>query len=135
MFWEYLWCLSLPASFLALRAIKHNCIKNISLYIKWIVVLGVLPVIYGFISYLPDVYTVLSGSSTKNVQMWRVSVILPKTMSIYTYNIVFVLQNFSYGLLWYSFLTCAIQIHGFEIYFALNLKSAWTARGTAQKKK
>ncbi|XP_022163535.1 protein jagunal [Myzus persicae] len=115
LLWEYLWCLSLPASFLALRAIKHNCIKNISFYIKWIISFGVLPVVYGFFTYLPEVYTFITESpSTESIQLWR---------------------NFPYGILWYIFIAIAVQIHGFSIYFAQNLKKAWTARGTAQKKK
>lgn len=76
LLWEYLWCLSLPASFLALRAIKHNCVKNISFYIKWIILFGVLPVVYGFFSYLPDVYTFITESPNENIQLWRVSIIL-----------------------------------------------------------
>lgn len=76
LLWEYLWCLSLPASFLALRAIKHNCVKNISFYIKWIISFGVLPVVYGFFNYLPDVYTFITESPNESVQLWRVSIIL-----------------------------------------------------------
>jgi hypothetical protein len=114
LLWEYLWCLSLPASFLALRAIKHNCVKNISFYIKWIILLGVLPVVYAFFSYLPDVYTFITESPTESIQLWR---------------------GFPYGILWYVFIAVAVQIHGFSINFAQNLKRAWTARGTAQKKK
>lgn len=74
LLWEYLWCLSLPASFLALRAIKHNCVKNISYYIKWIILLGVLPVVYAFFNYLPDVYTFITEHPTESIQLWRVSI-------------------------------------------------------------
>lgn len=49
--------------------------------------------------------------------------------------LVFIFQNFPYGILWYIFIALAVQIHGFSIHFALNLNKAWTARGTAQKKK
>jgi len=83
LLWEYLWCLSLPASFLALRAIKHNCVKSISFYIKWIILFGVLPVIYGFFCYLSDVYTFITESPTKSIQLWRVSVTEIKEIIIY----------------------------------------------------
>ncbi|XP_050521681.1 protein jagunal [Daktulosphaira vitifoliae] len=114
LFWEYLWCLSLPASFLALRAIKHNCVRNISLYIKWIILLGILPVVYAFFYYLSDVYKFITESPNDSILKWR---------------------NFPYGILWYIFIALAVQIHGFSIHFASNLKTAWVARGTAQKRK
>ncbi|XP_050441786.1 protein jagunal [Adelges cooleyi] len=114
LLWEYLWCFSLPASFLALSAVKHNCVRNISLYIKWIVLLGILPVVYAFFYYLTDVYTFITEHPSDSVLKWR---------------------DFPYGILWYIFIALAVQIHGFSIHFASNLKSAWTARGSTQKKK
>jgi len=92
--------LSLPASFLALRAIKHNCIKNISFYIKWIVAFGVLPVIYGFFIYLPDVYTFITKSpSTESIQLWRVSILLLNCYLFICTKIIFSIAEFP---LWYT---------------------------------
>jgi hypothetical protein len=76
LLWEYLWCLSLPASIYALRAIKHNSVQNISLYIKWIIALGILPVVYAFFTYLPDVYTFITESPNESIQLWLVSIML-----------------------------------------------------------
>lgn len=78
MFWEYLWLMSMPASFLALHAIKHNCVGNISLYMKWIIVTGILPVVYAFFTYLPDVYSYITESPNESIQLWRVSIMLSR---------------------------------------------------------
>lgn len=37
-----------------------------------IVILGILPAVYGFIYYFPDVWVFLTTSETKDIHMWQV---------------------------------------------------------------
>lgn len=135
LLWEYLWCLSLPASFLALRAIKHNCVKNISLYIKWIISLGILPVIYCFFCYLPDVYTFITESPYENVQLWRVSIMLPKRC-LFTYVLIFFsILEFS---IWYTLVhiyCCCYTNPRFLNIFCTEFEKCLDCQGYSSKKK
>lgn len=47
--------------------------------------------------------------------------------------ILFPLQGLPYGLLWYAFVLVGMQIHGFSLYFAWNLITAWNAKNQSKR--
>uniref|UniRef100_A0A1B0DLX8 Uncharacterized protein n=1 Tax=Phlebotomus papatasi TaxID=29031 RepID=A0A1B0DLX8_PHLPP len=54
LWWEYIWCLSILTTFMGLSAAKGNRIRDMQKYIIALVVLGILPLIYGLIYYMSD---------------------------------------------------------------------------------
>ncbi|KPJ03444.1 Protein jagunal [Papilio xuthus] len=117
LWWEYIWCLSLLLSFLALAAIKRNNITNLRRYMYGIVFLGFGPLLYGLVYYCGDVWRYLTkdedeDTSEMDIELW---------------------QGFPYGLLWYAFIFLACQVHFFQLYFCTALLKAWRARGALRK--
>lgn len=112
LWWEYLWCLSIFASFLGLSATRRNRIKTMKNYMLGIGILGFGTTIFATIYYFSDVWTYVTTGDTENIQMW---------------------QGYPYGMLWYAFILAAYQVHFFSLYFAWNLITAWRARGAAKK--
>ncbi|XP_033227675.1 protein jagunal [Belonocnema kinseyi] len=106
--WEWIWCSSLPFSYLGLKAIKENGIKRIKQYMMSVILLCFCPILYALIYYSKDVWNYLSTDEAKNIQLW---------------------QGLPYGLLWYGFILLASQVHSFSLYFSWNLLSAWKAKG------
>jgi len=109
--WEYWWCISLAVAFIGLSSIRKNNVQYLQVYIGGTIANGIVPVLLGFFVYFSDVWTYVNTRETKNIQTW---------------------QGYPYSLLWYAFLFVALQIHGFSIYFASQLVSAWRLKGTAR---
>ncbi|XP_014364323.2 protein jagunal [Papilio machaon] len=117
LWWEYIWCLSLLLSFLALAAIKRNNITNLRRYMYGIVFLGFGPLLYCLIYYCGDVWRYLTKDEDEDIseidiELW---------------------QGYPYGLLWYAFIFLASQVHFFQLYFCTSLLKAWRARGALRK--
>ncbi|XP_019865900.1 protein jagunal [Aethina tumida] len=112
LWWEYIWCISLLLSFLGLDAIKKNRVAPMRNYMVGLVLFGFLPILYATIYYFSDVWTYLTFEEEEeldDVQFW---------------------QGYPYGLLWYTFILLALQVHLFSMHFAWNLISAWRSKGT-----
>ncbi|CAH0385359.1 unnamed protein product [Bemisia tabaci] len=109
LWWEYTWCISLLLSFLGLSAVKKNKIKMMERYMMGIGVFGFCPLLYAIIYYFSDVWAYVNRGDTKHIETW---------------------QGYPYGLLWYAFILLALQVHLFSLFFARNLLTAWTSRGT-----
>ncbi|XP_070163096.1 protein jagunal [Polyergus mexicanus] len=107
LWWEYIWCTSLPLSFLALSAIKINKIKTLQRYMIGIVLLGHGSLIYATVYYFKDVWTYLTVGESEDIYLW---------------------QGLPYGVLWYAFILLASQVHCFSLYFSWNLLVAWKIR-------
>ncbi|CAG7835580.1 unnamed protein product [Allacma fusca] len=107
LFWELWWCVSAPVAFIGLSSMRRNDVKAVQIYMGGTIANGVIPVLVGTVYYFSDVWSYLSTRSTRNIQMW---------------------QGYPYGLLWYAFLLVALQVHGFSLYFASNLFSAWRVK-------
>lgn len=105
--WEYLWCISLLLSFMALEAIKKNKVSLIRNYMIGLVLFGFLPLVYALSYYLPDVLVYVLHEEEyeiEEIHMW---------------------QGYPYGMLWYAFILLATQVHIFSIVFSWNLFKAW----------
>lgn len=109
LLWEYIWCVSLLLSFLGLAAVRKNRIKTMKRYMLGIVVFGFGPILYAAVYYFPEVWQYISTGDTDDITLW---------------------QGYPYALLWYAFILLAVQVHLFSFYFARNLLTAWTARGS-----
>ncbi|KOC67653.1 Protein jagunal [Habropoda laboriosa] len=111
LWWEYIWCISLMLSFLALSAIKRNRIKTLQQYMIGIIVLGYGPLFYAVIYYFKDVWKYLTVGKSDEI-----------------FKLIF--WGLPYGLLWYAFILLASQVHSFSLFFSWNLLVAWKTRGS-----
>lgn len=64
-----------------------------------------------------------------NQTMQKLSFIIRRVLIIP----LFLPQELPYGLMWYSFVLVALQVHGFSLYFAWNLVQAWKIRTASRK--
>lgn len=78
LWWEYIWCISIFMSFIALPAIKGNRIKDMQKYIIGLTVTALLPLLYCIIYYFSDIVDYLSLDDETDIEdsgilVWRVS--------------------------------------------------------------
>lgn len=69
LWWEYIWCLSILTTFIGLSAAKGNRIRDMQKYIIALVVLGILPLIYGLIYYMSDAIDYITFDSDGDVDI------------------------------------------------------------------
>lgn len=107
--WEYAWCCSLPFVFYGLSSLRRNVTRSMTVFIVGNIVFALLPVLFSLVYYLNDVWQYANTRSSEGLMLW---------------------QGYPYALLWYAFSMVALQVHGFSLYFAHTLVSAWRARGS-----
>ncbi|KAG4072154.1 hypothetical protein HA402_015653 [Bradysia odoriphaga] len=117
LWWEYIWCLSIFMSFVGLSAAKGNRMKDMHKYMIGLVLFGIAPMFYCFVYYFGDVIDYLTLERGANVD----------DTDIVIWN------GLPYGLLWYAFVLVGFQVHGFSLYFAWNLITAWRSRTATRK--
>ena len=108
--WEYVWLFSFMASVMGLVAIRRNKIFLMKHYCLGMITFGVIPILYAFYDLSDDM---LAYYDTRKATL--------------------LFLGFPVVVLWAMFLTIAIQVHGFGIFFAYQLIRAWRVR-TVQKK-
>ncbi|XP_063402990.1 protein jagunal-like isoform X2 [Mytilus trossulus] len=108
--WEYMWSISIIAAVLGLKSIPKNEGFLLKQYMIGTVVFGLLPIIYGIVDQIDDLYAYL------NEKRWSA-------------------QFFGYPavIVWFMFLTAAIQLHGFGLYFSMQLLKSWKINRTDKK--
>ncbi|XP_071136528.1 protein jagunal homolog 1-like [Mytilus edulis] len=108
--WEYMWSISIIAAVLGLLSIPKNEGFLLKQYMIGTVVFGLLPIIYGIVDQIDDLYAYL------NEKRWSA-------------------QFFGYPavIVWFMFLTAAIQLHGFGLYFSMQLLKSWKINRTDKK--
>lgn len=106
-FWEFLWLMSVPATFFGLSACKKSSFQSIKKFILGTLLCSILPVLIGIGCHASECYEFMSEGVTDNIAVW---------------------QGFPYSMLWYVFFFVAIQVHMFELYFANCLMQAWVPR-------
>lgn len=77
LWWEYVWALSVVLSFVGLSASKSNRMRQMQQYMVGVVVMGILPLLYGLVYYFRDVvdYAMLEEGTDVNdtsIHMWQV---------------------------------------------------------------
>ncbi|CAG9828355.1 unnamed protein product [Diabrotica balteata] len=115
LWWEYIWCISFPLSFLGLEAIKKNRVSLMRYYRLGVLLFALVPICYAGVYYFFDVWTYLKHEveeDLENIEWW---------------------QGYPYGMLWYAFLIVALQIHLFTLHFSQKLLDAWLARILGRK--
>lgn len=108
--WEYMWVISMIAAILGLKSIPKNDSFLLKQYMIGTVVFGILPVVYGIVDQIDDLYAYL------NEKRWNAQ--------IFGYPAV---------IIWFMFLTAAIQLHGFGLYFSNQLLKSWKVKPTEKK--
>ncbi|XP_060069665.1 protein jagunal homolog 1-like [Ylistrum balloti] len=108
--WEYLWIINFMAAILGLKSLPKNDIPLLRQYVIGTVVFGICPIAYGVFDQIDDLYAYLNEKKS-----------------------IGTLQGYPAVIVWFMFLTMAIQLHGFGLYFARQLYKAWKPR--SQKKR
>ncbi|XP_050314123.1 protein jagunal [Anthonomus grandis grandis] len=121
--WEWIWLSSFIVSVLALDATKRNNVNRMKQYIFAIGLLGIGPLLYAICYWMPEVLIYLTMSyDDPNYDYYE----------DYLADLEY-WKGYPCGLLWFVFITMAMQIHVFAIYFGYNLMKAWRARGIPQE--
>ena len=109
--WEYIWIVSLMAAFLGFKAIPKNASNLLKQYILGTIIFGVVPIVYGMVDQGDDLYAYLNEKKSKANILGYPSVIA-----------------------WFMFLTLAIQLHLFGLYFSYKLLKSWSSKAIKNKK-
>lgn len=77
LWWEYIWCLSIVLSFVALSAAKSNRLVQMQKFMIGLAVLGIGPLLYGLVYYFRDAVDYLTLDEATDVDdtdihMWQV---------------------------------------------------------------
>lgn len=113
--WEWLWLSSIVTAFLAFRAIRTNNAMQIKIFLLFIVVTCIFPLIYCVYLYSADFRTyVITRDAQKTSEVWR---------------------GYPVALYWCFFTVVAAQIHGFELYFGWELLKTMSGHRPANKVK
>ncbi|RWS20841.1 protein jagunal-like protein [Leptotrombidium deliense] len=106
--WEWIWSASVVFILIARKAIRKNNRTSMKFYVVATTLLALLPVLYSLGYYFNDVWEFIdSRDVTKVTEVW---------------------QGYPVGVLWYFFLLVSLQIHIFELYFAIKLIRAWSLK-------
>ena len=108
--WEYWWLASLLPCVIALWSLRRNRLFFIQQYMLGTVTFGLAPVLYAVIDNLDDL-----------IDYWE------------TKEAKITFRGYPMVVLWNMFLTIALQIHGFGLYFAWQLAKAWKPREMKKK--
>lgn len=104
LLWEWLWLGSIPVTLLGLSACKKSSASNMRNFFLGTVLLGVMPIIVGFMMNFSQVYLYVTTKKFKSVDAWN---------------------GYPVAVLWYFFLTLLTQVHCFELYYSKVLIGAW----------
>ncbi len=111
--WEWLWSSSIIFSFFGLTAIRNNNIFSMKFYVLMTFLLSICPTIYAALYYFNDLWNFIETRDLSKVsEVWN---------------------GYPVALVWYSFLVVAIQIHFFQLFFAIKLIFAWNVKRVVKK--
>lgn len=109
--WEYLWVINFMTAVLGLKSLPSNTGPLLRQYVIGTVVFGLIPVVYGIVDQIDDLYAYLNEKKSLGT-----------------------IQGYPAVIVWFMFLTLAIQLHGFGLYFARQLMQSWSPRSEKKKK-
>ena len=112
MTWEFVWLVSFVPAIFGLLAIRRNTVFLMQQYLIGSIVFGLGPVVYAMYYLFDDFMAYLN---TKEVGL--------------------TFQGFPVIVLWAMFLTIALQLHFFGIYFCYQLLKAWRISREKYKRK
>lgn len=139
LWWEYVWCLSIILTFVGLSAAKTNRVLKMKKFMIGLTVVGIVPLLYAFVYYIGDTWEYLTLADDKKVEdtdihIWLVSLFISiLLLGLCLTHFSYALQGIPYALLWQAFIILGLQVHGFSLYFAWNLITAWRSRSAARK--
>lgn len=99
--WEWVWFSSILIALFSFRACKTNKSSHMKLYLFGTFLTCILPIVYAFYYYAMDFrHYVITRDALSTSETWK---------------------GYPVALFWYIFITVAIQIHGFELFFGFEL--------------
>ncbi|XP_064629124.1 protein jagunal-like isoform X2 [Lineus longissimus] len=110
--WEYAWLVSILAMGFAWSSLGKNRVFLLKQYIIGTIVFGFAPIIYGVYE---KAFDLLDYAQTRK----------PKSA----------VGGVPLVVLWFMFFTIAVQVHGFGVYFSMQLLKAWQPQRTDKKTK
>lgn len=100
--WEYVWMASLLPSLFGLASLNRNRNVFLHIFIYGTILLGIFPILGGMVSWSTALLNYYHDHRTKDRFMGQPTVVL-----------------------WFIFFACALEVHGYCLYCALNLRKAW----------
>jgi len=111
--WEWMWSSSIIFSLVGLTSIRNNKVSSMKFYVVITFLLAICPCLYAAIYYFNDLWNFIEQRDLSKVsEVW---------------------SGYPVALVWYSFLVVAIQIHFFQLFFAIKLIFAWNVRKVTKK--
>jgi hypothetical protein len=108
--WEYAWLVSILAMGFALSSLGKNRGFLLKQYIIGTIVFGFGPILYGVYE---KAFELMDYAQTRK----------PKSAIL----------GIPLVVLWFMFFTVAVQVHGFGVYFSMQLLNAWKPTRTEKK--
>jgi hypothetical protein len=103
--WEWLWSASVLFTWTGFKAIRKSDVTSMKIYVVMNLLFALCPVIYSMGYYFWDMYEFLSTHSMEDIEdKW---------------------QGYPVALIWYAFLIVAVQVHLFQLFFAVKLIKGW----------
>ncbi|GFV51778.1 protein jagunal [Trichonephila clavipes] len=104
---EYLWTGSIIFAIIGLRALSRNRLSSLNSYAAGTVVLGICPLLFAAIWFYSDVAEYAEKKQEAEIEKW---------------------QGIPVGLWWYGFITVAVQVHLYSLFFAFKLIKIWRVK-------
>ena len=113
--WEWVWFSSIVTAFLAFRPIRTNNALQLKIFLSFIVITCIFPLIYCVYLYVADFRTyVITRDVQKVSEVWR---------------------GYPVALYWCVFTIVATQVHAFELYFGWELLKTMSSHRQVNKSK
>ena len=111
--WEWLWASSVLLTFIGLSSIKNNNVSSIRMYAILTFLVSMCPILYAAVYYFNDLWNFIEMRDVSKVkEVWK---------------------GYPVALIWYSYLAVALQVHFFQLYFAIKLWFAWNVKKVNKK--
>jgi len=106
--WEWIWLAgTIGIVLFGLYAMKTSKATNIKIYMILVLVFGFLPVGWCMVLNFSDLYAYIYEPQSKLYQTWK---------------------GLPVSILWYIFAIVALNVHVFEMHYAVTLKNAWAPK-------
>ena len=111
--WEWVWASSVLFTFLGLSSIRSNNLSLIRMYAILTFFVSMCPILYASVYYFNDLWHFIEERNLSKVkEVWN---------------------GYPVALIWYSFLVVALQVHFFQLFFAIRLWFAWNIKKVNKK--
>jgi len=111
--WEWLWASSVLLTFMGLTSLRSNNLSLIRMYAILTFFLSMCPILYASVYYFNDLWNFIETRDLSQVkEVW---------------------SGYPVALIWYAFFIVALQVHFFQLFFAIKLWFAWNVKKVNKK--